>query len=381
MNFQLSEEDRLLVEGVREFCEREVVPHAAAWDEQGAIPADLPRRLAELGLLGLELPEDVGGVGLSAVAGVAVVAELGRACAALSLSVSAHNTLVAGFLRRAGDPAQRTAFLPALAEGRMLGAFALSEAGAGTDARSVETVARRAADGFVLSGRKQTITHATVAGLYLVVARLEQADGPLAVFAVEADRPGIHADRVATLGMCACDVGDVLFDGVALPKSALVGDPAEAWEHLKAVLDRGRMNVAAMATGLVEASFVAARDYARQRRQFGRPIADYQAIQWKLADMATALEAARLLVYHAAWAHDRGARTREAAARAKVFAAEAAVRAANDAIQIHGGYGYTREYPVERYLRDARLCGLGEGTNDAMRIVLGRGIARRFGAA
>ncbi|RMG98562.1 MAG: acyl-CoA dehydrogenase [Deltaproteobacteria bacterium] len=379
MNFDLGEDDRLLVEGVREFCEREIAPHAAAWDEAEAMPEDLPARLAELGLLGMELPEETGGVGLSAVAGAAVVAELARASAAVALSVAAHNALVVGYVHRCATAEQRDRCLPPLVDGRWLGAFALSEPAAGTDATALETVARKAGNDYVLSGRKTTITHGTRAGLYLVAARIETGDGPIGTFAVEADRPGIEKTRVPTLGMCACDVGDVTFADVRVPASGLLGTPGESWRDLKAVLDRGRINVAAMATGIAHAAFEAARDYAKERRQFGRPIADFQAIQWKLADMATRLEAARLLVMQAAAAHDAGLRVRELAARAKVFAAETAVDAANDAVQIHGGYGYTREYPVERYLRDARLCGIGEGTNDVMRLLVGRAVARRFG--
>ena len=380
MNFDLSEDDRLLADGVREFCEREIVPHAAAWDEAEALPEDLPRRLAELGLLGLEVPEDEGGVGLSAVASSAVVAELGRASAAVALSVSAHNALVVGYLLRAGTKDQRAALLPGLLDGSRLGAFALSEAVAGTDGRAVATVVRRDGADLLVAGEKRTITHGTRAGLYLVVARYGAEDGPLCAVAVEGDRPGLRTRRVPTLGVCACDVGDVSFEDVRVPASALVGEPGRAWEDVLALLDRGRINVAAMATGILAAAFEAARAYARERRQFGRPIADFQAIRWKLADMATRLDAARLLVFEAASRYDAGERVREAAARAKVFAAEAAVAGASDALQIHGGYGYTREYPVERYLRDARLCGVGEGTNDVMRLLVGRGIARRFGA-
>ncbi len=382
MNFDLSQDDELLLEGVRQFCAREVVPHAGAWDQARAIPQAVYGQLAELGLLGLEAPEALGGVGLSVVAASAVVMELARASCALALSVSTHNALVVRHLLRAGSPEQRARWVPALAAGERLGAWAASEPGAGSDMAAMATTATRDGDGWVLRGRKALVTHGARAGLYVILARVEGAPAGQAItaFVVEGGAPGLVAHRVPTLGVRACDVADLELDGVRVGDDARLGDVGAARGHAHGLLDRGRVNVAAMGVGLLRAALAAARDYSMEREQFGQPIARFQAIQWKLADMATQADAAWLLALRAAALCDAGdPGARQAAARAKRFAAQAAVTGCSDALQIHGGYGYTREYPVERYLRDARLCAVGQGTAEMMGLIVARDIARRFG--
>ncbi len=384
MNFELNEDDSLLVDNVRQFCRQVVAPKAAAWDEAEAIPGAVFAQLGELGLLGLEVPEVHGGAELSTVAAVAVIRELAAASGALALGVGAHNSLAAGHIQRFGSGEQRARWLPGLAAGQRIGAWALTEAGAGTDAGAVRTTARKDGDGWVLDGRKILVTHGGLAGLVVVLASTDPDAGPrgLTAFVVEEGADGFEVgERTRTLGMRASNTTDVILSGVRVGDENRIGEPGTAFKSALQLLDRGRINVAAMACGLLAAALVGARDYATERKQFGRPLSRFQAIQWKLANMATELDAAWLLTMKAAALRDAGQPVGAQAARAKIAGSEAAVRGCSEGLQIHGGYGYTREFSAERLLRDAKACQIVEGMTDALKMVVSRGIAQRFAGA
>lgn len=389
MDFFLSEEDELLRDTVRELCEQQVRPHAGAWDEARALPPDVLPSLGEQGLLAMELPEDEGGAGLSTVAATALVEELASADGALALLVSVHNHLGLGHATKLGDGA-RGEELPALVDGRHVAAWALSERGGGSDALRMATTARKDGDQWVLEGDKHYILGAAVAQRIVVLATTNAPgkDGvarsgadEIVALLVDADAPGLTvSEPVRTLGMRAAGTAHLRLEGVRVPDSRRLGEPGAAWADAMALLDRSRIGMAAVACGIGRGAMSVATAYAKEREQFGRPIAKFQAIQWKLADMATTLEAAWLLTLKAAWRRDQGLPFSAHASRAKLAAAQAATRACSEALQIHGGYGYTREYPVERSLRDARLCEIGEGTNEIQRLLISRAIAERFAA-
>ncbi|MCA9655993.1 MAG: acyl-CoA dehydrogenase family protein [Myxococcales bacterium] len=390
MDFSLSEEDLLLRDTVRELCDQQVRPHAGAWDEARALPPELLPGLGQQGLLAMERPEDEGGAGLSTVAATSLVEELAAADGALALLVSVHNHLGLAHAAQGLRPGPRAQELPALTDGRHIAAWALSERGSGSDALRLSTSARRDGDGWVLQGEKRYVLGASVAQRIVVLATTAGAgkDGPersrpeeVVALLVDADAPGLErSEPVRTLGMRAAGTAHLRLDGVRVPAERELGDPGRAWADAMALLDRSRVGMAAVACGIGRGAMEVAAAYAQEREQFGRPIAEFQAIQWKLADMATTLEAAWLLTLQAAWRRDVGLPFGAHASRAKLAAARAATVACSEALQIHGGYGYTREFPVERALRDARLCEIGEGTNEIQRLLISRAIAERFAA-
>lgn len=384
MNFELSEDDALLVDNVRQFCRQVVLPDAGAWDEAEAIPESVFNQLGELGLLGLEVPDAHGGVELSTVAAAAVIQELAAASGALALGVGSHNSLATGHIQHFGSSEQRERWLPALAAGQHLGAWALTEPNAGTDVGAIKTTARRDGDGWVIDGTKTYVTHGGIAGLHVVIASTDPGAGTrgLTAFVVETGTPGLETgQRIQTLGMRASNTTAVRLSGVAVDDSQRIGEPGTAFKAALSLLDRGRINVAAVSCGLLRAAMEAGRDYSSERKQFNRPISAFQAIQWKLANMATDLDAGWLLTLKAAALRDAGRSFGAEAARAKVYASEAATRGASEALQIHGGYGYTREFAAERYLRDSKGCQIAEGMGDALRVVISRGIVRQFAEA
>lgn len=382
MDFELADDDALLVDNVRAFCRDRVASDASAWDDAGRIPAGLLAELGELGLLGMRVDEAQGGAALSAVAATAIIEELARGSASLALVVSAHNFLTVAHVRAAGSSAQREALLPDLVTGRRIGAWALSEAGSGSDAAAVATTARAEGGSIRLSGEKVYVTAGGLAGRVVVFATSEPGDraSGLSAFVVDAGAPGLEvAKTVRAMGMRGTALSHLRLDGVVVGEDRRLGAPGSALRTAQALLDESRIAIAALACGIASAALQAARDYSLERRQFGRPIADFQAIQWKLADMTTGLDAARLLTRRAAWLCDAGRPFATAASRAKLHASELACRAASEALQIHGGYGYTREFPVERLLRDAHALRIAEGTNQIQRLLLARPIAARFG--
>jgi alkylation response protein AidB-like acyl-CoA dehydrogenase len=381
MEFDLSDDDAMFVDSVRQLGRDQLAPHAVAWDEAGRIPDGVLAQLGQLGLLGMEVPETAGGVGLSTVAATAILEEVARHAPALAWLLAAHNVLAVGHLLRAGDESQRRAWLGPWIEGPAVAAWALPEATPSPAAtRAPRTTARRVGSGWVLDGGKHYVTAGRHAAQVVVFAEADADAGAPTAFLVDADARGLSvAAEVRSLGLRAAAVAHLSLFGVEVGDDRRLGEVGAAGADATALLDRHAIAVAAVACGIVDAALVAARDYALQREQFGGPIAGFQAIQWKLADMATGLDAARALTMQAAWMRDAGRPFAAAASRAKVFASELASRACSDALQIHGGYGYTTEFPVERLLRDAKATQVGGGTSQASRVRLGASIAERFG--
>jgi len=380
MDFTLSETQRAIQEVVRDFARREIIPKAAGYDQREEFPWEIIQRAASLGLLGILVPEGYGGAGMDYVSYVAILEELGRADASVALTVEAHNSLAVNHILLFGTEEQRRRYLPALARGEMLSAWALTEPGSGSDAAAMRTTAVRQHDAYVLSGTKNFITSGSIAGVYVVLALSDPTRGShgISAFILERGAPGFSVGRrEKKLGVRASDTAELILDHVRLPAENLLGKMHHGFIDALQVLDGGRIGIAALAVGLARAALEESIAYSKQRVQFGQPISAFQAIQFKLADMATAIDAARLLTYRAALLADQGKPFTKEASMAKVYSAEAAVAAAIQAIQIHGGYGYTVEYPVERYLRDAKLCEIGEGTSEIQRLIIAREIVGR----
>jgi len=362
---------------VREFALAEIAPHARAWDEQSHFPVDLFGRLGELGMLGILFPEEFGGAGLTYRHYVAILEELAAVEGGVALSVAAHNSLCTNHIFMFGDDAQRAAWVPRLARGEIIGAWGLTEPEAGSDAGGTRATATRKGDGWVLSGTKNFITHASVGGVAVVMARTTPGTDHhgISAFVIPLDAPGVvrgkHEDKV---GMRVSDTATLILEDCRVGADALLGREGEGFVQAMAVLDGGRISIAALGVGIARGAWEAALAYARQRRQFGRPIAQFQATRFKLADMATEIEAARLLTERAATLKDAGAKTTIESSQAKLYASEVAVRVAEQAVQILGGYGYIKDYPVEKFWRDAKLCTIGEGTSEIQRLVIAREI-------
>jgi hypothetical protein len=376
MDFTLTAEQDLVRETARAFAERELVPHVREWDRAEAVGSAIVARLAEVGFLGASLPEPHGGMGLDMVSYCLVVEELGRADSSVRGIVSVTNGLVGGSLVRFGSEEQRGTWLPRLARGEALGCYALTEPGSGSDPASLAMRGERDGDGFVLSGQKIFITLGTWAAFALVFARTggEGARG-ISCFLVPTDSPGFEARPVkGKLGLRAQDTAELFLDAVRVPGSALVGEEGGGFKVAMAALDHGRISLAAGCVGIAQGCLDASLAYARERRQFGRPIASFQLVQELVADLAVETEAARLLTWRAAAAADAGRPHTLEASCAKLYASEVAVRAANAAVQVHGGYGYVDEYPVGKYLRDARVTTLYEGTSQIQKLIIGRAL-------
>jgi len=380
MDFTLNETQRAIQGVVRDFARREIIPKAAGYDQREEFPWEIVQGAASLGLLGILVPEGYGGAGMDYVSYVAILEELGRADGSVALTVEAHNSLAVNHILLFGTEEQRRRYLPALARGEMLSAWALTEPGSGSDAAAMRTTAVRQDDAYVLSGTKNFITSGSIAGVYVVLALSDPTRGShgISAFILEKGAPGFSVGRrEKKLGVRASDTAQLILDHVRLPAENLLGEMHHGFLDALQVLDGGRIGIAALAVGLARAALEESIAYSKQRVQFGEPISAFQAIQFKLADMATAIDAARLLTYRAAVLADQGKPFTKEASMAKVYSAEAAVAAAIQAIQIHGGYGYTVEYPVERYLRDAKLCEIGEGTSEIQRLIIAREIVGR----
>jgi alkylation response protein AidB-like acyl-CoA dehydrogenase len=380
MDFTLNETQRAIQGVVRDFARREIIPKAAGYDQREEFPWEIIRGAASLGLLGILVPEGYGGAGMDYVSYVAILEELGRADASVALTVEAHNSLAVNQILLFGTEEQRRRYLPPLARGEMLSAWALTEPSSGSDAAAMRTTAVRQDDAYVLTGSKNFITSGSIAGVYVVLALSDPTRGShgISAFILERGAPGFSVGRrEKKLGVRASDTAELILDHVRLPAENLLGKMHHGFIDALQVLDGGRIGIAALAVGLARAALEESIAYSKQRVQFGQPISAFQAIQFKLADMATAIDAARLLTYRAALLADQGKPFTKEASMAKVYSAEAAVAAAIQAIQIHGGYGYTVEYPVERYLRDAKLCEIGEGTSEMQRLIIAREIVGR----
>jgi alkylation response protein AidB-like acyl-CoA dehydrogenase len=377
MDLRPTAEQELLRRTVREFAEAEIRPHVMAWDEAQAFPKDLLPKLAALGLTGIQVPEAYGGAGMSAVEYCICIEELARVDPSIALSVAAHNGLAAAHLLMFGSEAQKQQYLVPLARGEMWGAWGLTEAGAGSDAVAMRANARQDGQNWVLNGSKQFITHGTIGGTLVVMAvtdREKPGKYGISAFVMKRGTPGLSAGHKENkLGMRASDTSEVLLRDCRVPADAVVGVVNEGFTNALQVLDTGRIGIAALAVGLAQGAYEAARHYALQRRQFGEPISSFQAIRWKLADMATRVEAARLLTYRAAWMRDQKIeRTSLESSIAKLYSSEIAVRAAEECVQIHGGYGFVKDYPAEKFFRDVKLCTIGEGTSEIQRLVIAR---------
>jgi hypothetical protein len=375
MDFRPTEEQDLLRRTVREFAETEIRPHVMEWDEAQHFPMDLLPKLASLGLMGITYPEEFGGAGMSAVDYCICIEELARVCPAIALSVAAHNGLCMSHISMFGSDAQKQQYLPRLVRGEVLGAWGLTEAGAGSDAAGMRTTAVRQGNCWVLNGAKTFITHGRIGGVMVVIAVTDRAKGHrgISAFVVEHGTPGMAAGKKEDkLGMRASDTSEVVFENCRIPSGQLLGEEGQGFINTLQVLDAGRIGIAALSVGLAQGAYEAALKYAKERRQFGQPIASFQAIQWKLADNATRIEAGRLLTYRAAYLRDQGMRTTRESSIAKLFASEMAVKAADDCVQIHGGYGFVKDYPAEKYFRDVKLVTIGEGTSEIQRLVIAR---------
>ena len=375
MDFRLSDEQEILRRTVREFAEAEIRPHVMEWDEAQAFPMELVPKLAALGLTGIQFAEEYGGAGMSGVDYCICIEELARVCPAVALSVAAHNGLCTSHIALFGSPSQKEQYLPRLVRGEVLGAWGLTEANAGSDAAGMRTTARRQGQCWVIDGAKSFITHGRIGGVMVVIAVTDRAKGHrgISAFVVERGTPGMTPGKKENkLGMRASDTSEVIFQDCRIPESQLLGEEGQGFINTLQVLDAGRIGIAALSVGLAQGAYEAAREYAKERRQFSQPIAAFQAIQWKLADTATRIEAARLLTYRAAHLKDRGVRMTREASMAKLYASEMAVKAADDCVQIHGGYGFVKDYPAEKYFRDVKLLTIGEGTSEIQRLVIAR---------
>jgi alkylation response protein AidB-like acyl-CoA dehydrogenase len=375
MDFELAEEQQMVRETTRAFVEREVKPVAQRLDREAIYPSELVKRLGELGLMGILVPQEFGGSGMDLLSCVVAMEEISKAWASLAVAMSVQNSLVCAPIARFGSAAQKKKYLPSLARGERLGCYALTEPGSGSDAGSIQTRAKRVDDDFVLNGNKIFATNGNRADLAIVYAVTDPARGKkgISAFIVEKNSPGFVVGKLEDkLGLRSSDTASLLFEDCPVPGENLLGTEGEGFTIALATLDGGRIGIAAQALGIAQGCLEESVAYAQQRRQFGRAIAEFEAIQWMLADMATEIDAARLLTYRAAWLAEQGRAFTKEAAMAKLFASEAANRAAYKAIQIFGGYGYTKEFAVERFFRDARITTIYEGTSEIQRLVIAR---------
>jgi butyryl-CoA dehydrogenase len=377
MDFALSAEHEEIRRTVRDFAEGRIAPVADELERRAEFPHEIIREAATLGLLGVPYPESVGGTGLDSLAYAITIEELSRVSGSVGIIVSAHTSLGCYPLYLAGTDAQKERYLRPLASGEKIGAYGLTEPGAGSDSRGTRTRARRDGDAWVIDGSKRFITNAGVASTYIVTAVTdrEAGSGKISAFIVPSDAPGFSVGRMEEkMGLHASNTGELLFEGCRIPAENLLGEEGEGDKLFLKTLDGGRIGIGAMALGLAQAAYEAASAYAKEREQFGKPIAAFQGVGFMIADMATQIDAARLLVYRAAWLKDQGRPYSTEAAMAKLYASEVSQRVTNDAVQVHGGYGYVAEYKVERYLRDAKLTEIGEGTSQIQRMVIARNL-------
>jgi butyryl-CoA dehydrogenase len=379
MHFELTDDQRAIQALTRELAEAEIVPHAADWDREHRFPDELLPKLAALGLLGVCVPEEYGGAGADFLSYVLVLEELSRADAGVGVTVAVHTSATTLPILAFGTDGQRERFVPPLARGEQLGAFALTESGSGSDAGSLRTTAVRDGDGWVLNGAKQWITNGSRAGTFVLFARTDPATAGargVSCFVLGAEHVRVTREE-EKLGLNSSTTSDIALDGARVGRNRLLHEEGRGFRVAMATLDGGRIGIAAQAVGIAQAAFDVARGYAHEREQFGRRIGDFQAIQWKLADMATEIDAARLLTYRAAWLKQDGRPHAAEGAKAKLYASEMARRQTAEAIQILGGYGYTKEFPVERYYRDAKITEIYEGTSEIQRLVIARSLLGR----
>ncbi|HTQ53395.1 MAG TPA: acyl-CoA dehydrogenase family protein [Bryobacteraceae bacterium] len=375
MDFEYTPEQIQLRKSVREFAEAEILPHVMEWDEEQIFPMDVIRKLGKLGYMGSIFPEDLGGAGLGYIEYSIIIEELSRVDGSVGIIVAAHTSLCSNHIFKMGTDEQRRRYMPRLASGEWIGCWSLTEPEAGSDAAGTRTKAALENGCWVLDGAKTFTTNAHYANVCVAMAVTDRtaAQHGISAFIVEQGTAGFRPGRKENkLGLRASATGEVIFENCRIPPTQLLGKRGEGFVDSLKVLDGGRVSIAALSIGMAQGAYDAALRYSKLRRQFSRPISEFQAIQYKLVDMATDLDAARLLNYRAAWMLDHGRRVTRESAMAKLFASEAAVRIANEAVQIHGGYGFIKDYPVEKFYRDVKLCTIGEGTSEIQRLVIAR---------
>ncbi len=375
MDFQLNEEQLHLKKTVREFAEREIAPNVMKWDEACEFPLATIKELGKLGLLGTIFPHEYGGAGMGYVEYVTAIAELSRVDGSVGIIVAAHTSLCSNHIFLAGNETQQKKYIPKLATGEHIGAWGLTEPSAGSDAGSARMTAARAKGGWILNGTKTFITNGHYADVIVALAVTDRAAHThgLSAFIIEKDSQGFRAGRKENkLGLRASNTAELIFEDCFVPEENLLGKEGDGFIDAMRVLDGGRISIAALSLGMAEGAYGAALKYSKERQQFGQPISEFQAIQWKLADMATEIEAAKLLTYRAAAMKDAGMKTTLESSMAKLYASEVAVKCANEGVQIHGGYGFIKDYPAEKFYRDVKLCTIGEGTSEIQRMVIAR---------
>jgi len=379
LDFQLNDEQLQLKKSVREFAEREIAPHVMEWDEAGEFPLATIKELGKLGLMGIIFPPEYGGAGMGYVEYVTAIDELSRVDGSVGIIVAAHTSLCSNHVFLAGNEAQKKKYIPKLASGELIGAWGLTEPSSGSDAGSARMTASRSKGGYILNGNKTFITNGHYADVLVVIAitdRTAHTHG-LSAFIVEKNTKGFRPGKKENkLGLRASDTSELIFEDCFIPAENLLGKEGDGFIDAMRVLDGGRISIAALSLGMGQGAYVAALKYSKQRRQFGKPISDFQAIQWKLADMITEIDAARLLTMRAASMKDAGMKTTLESSMAKLYASEVAVRCANEGVQIHGGYGFIKDYPAEKFYRDVKLCTIGEGTSEIQRLVIARQIIK-----
>jgi alkylation response protein AidB-like acyl-CoA dehydrogenase len=380
MEFELSEEQQQVKMSVREFAESEIAPHVMEWDESQHFPVELQPKLADLGLLGVIFPEDYGGAGMGYVEYATIIEELSRVDGSVGISVAAHNSLCSNHIYMFGTEEQKQKHLVPLAQGKHLGAWGLTEPSAGSDASGTKSTAVRTEGGWLVNGSKNFITHAIHADTCVAMAVTDKTSRSkgISAFIFEKGMNGFSPSKKENkLGLRASETASVVFEDCVVPDANLLGEEGQGFINSMEILDGGRISIAALAVGIAQGAFESAVRYAKERHQFGKPISEFQAIQFKLANMGTQIDAARLLMYRAAWMKDNKKKTTKESSMAKLFASEISVNVCEEAIQVHGGYGYTKDYPPEKYWRDSKLCTIGEGTSEIQRLIIAREILRQ----
>lgn len=379
MNFQFSEEHQLIAESARDFAEQYIRPHIMEWDETQHFPVDILKKAGEMGFMGIFIPEEYGGSGLGYHEYVAIIEEIAKVDPSIGLSVAAHNSLCTGHIFYFGNEEQKQKWLPKLASGEWIGAWGLTEHNTGSDAGGMNTTATKDGDYYILNGTKNFITHGKSGDVAVVVARTgEKGDAHgMSAFVVERGTPGFSSGKKEDkLGMRASETAELIFDQCKVHKDNMLGAEGEGFVQSLKLLDGGRISIGALSLGIAKGAYEAALKYSKEREQFGKPISSFQGISFKLSDMATEIQASELLVHKAASMKNNGEKVTTAGAMAKMYASEACVRIANEAVQIHGGYGYIKEYPVEKFYRDSKLCTIGEGTTEIQKLVIARNILK-----
>ncbi len=379
MDFEINENQTMITQMIRDLGEKEIIPYMSEWDEKQEFPINLFKKLGELGLMGVLVPHEYGGSGFGYHEYVTTISEISRIDGSIGLSLAAHNSLCTGHILHFGDKAQKQKYLPKLATGEWIGAWGLTEPNTGSDAANMKTVAKRDGEHWVINGTKNFITHGKSGNVAVVIVRTGEAGDSkgMSAFVVEKGTQGFTSGRKENkLGMRASETTELIFDNCKVHQSNMLGKEGEGFIQAMKVLEGGRISIAALSLGIAQGAFEAALKYSKERKQFNRPISHFQGIAFKLADMATKIEAAKLLVFRAADLKDKGEEVNCESAMAKYYASEVAVQVANDAVQIFGGYGYIKDYPVEKYYRDAKLCTIGEGTSEIQKIVIARSITK-----